>query len=82
MPTTDRLQIQMPGLNTFQNGLNNVWSQTGHAKDLSHPPRLQIEGTRQIPCRRIFTILEQALPVERLTQGLDHRDIHAARHHV
>ena len=35
-----------------------------------------------IPCRRIFTILEQALPVERLTQGLDHRDIHAARHHV
>jgi len=61
---------------------SDVWSQAGHAKDLRYPPRLPIESTRQIPCCRIFAILKQALPVERFAQDLDHRDIHATRHHV
>lgn len=82
MSTTDRLQIQMPVLHAFQNCLKDVWSQVGHAKDLRHPPRLQIESTRQIPCCCIFAILKQALSVERFAQDLDHRDIHATRHHV
>ena len=69
LAATQGVQIQVAWLTSFEYRLHDIGGQHGHAQDLGSPARFHFEGVRQVRCRGVGAIVDQALPL-----GLDGKE--------
>ena len=58
MPTTQRLQIQMPGLLTIKDGFDDVRRQRGHPQHFGNPALFQLHRQSQIPDGGVLPLIK------------------------
>lgn len=66
MPPAQGLQVQMAGLASVQDGLDDVGRKQGQPQYLGHPAGFVPQGARQLGGGGVAPLVEQALPVKAL----------------